>query len=227
LEEARFVAMFRTIGVKVWQEESEGKQFRVSQYGGHYGSAIDGVLLGIPEMPEEPVLAEMKTHNAKYFKKLAGEKNREGDVVVAPEGVKKAKLEHYVQMQQYMGYFKLAWGLYCAVCKDTDELYFELVPYDPDCDEHFKHRAQRIIFAAEAPPKISNNESFWKCKYCDERRVCHFGDAPELNCRTCAAATPQTDGTWYCKTHSAILDKSRQLSGCSDWQMHTGIHNGS
>lgn len=223
LEEARFVAMFRTIDCQVWQEESKGKQFRISMYGGHYGSAIDGVLLGIPEMPTVPILAEMKTHNLKSFKKLAGEKDREGNVVTPPEGVKKAKIEHYVQMQQYMGYYKLTHGLYCAVCKDTDELYFEIVAYDPECDTFFKERSYKIIFAKEAPPKLSNNESFWKCKFCDERRLCHFGDAPDMNCRTCAAAQPREDGTWYCSTHNAILDKGRQLSGCQDWQLHPGL----
>lgn len=224
LEEARFVAMFRTIDVKVWQEESEGKQFRLSLFGGHYGSAIDGVLLGIPELPDIPILGEMKTHNDKSFKKVAGELDRLGNVVIPAPGVKVGKLEHYVQMQQYMGYYKLLYGLYCAANKNTDELYFEIVKYDPECDKHFRERSYKIIFAREAPPRISENESFWKCKYCDERRVCHFGDAPDFNCRSCAASRPNDDGTWTCSTHGdAVLDKARQLVGCPDWQKHPGF----
>lgn len=222
LEEARFVAMLRCIGAKVWQAESDGKQFRVQLYGGHYGSAIDGVVLGIPEMPDIPLLAEMKTHNDKSFKKLAGEVDKQGNVT-PPDGVQKSKLEHYVQMQQYMGYYKLSWGLYCAVNKNTDDLYFEIIKYDPSVDEAYRERSHRIIFTREAPPRLSENSSFWKCKYCDERRICHFQAVPDLNCRTCAASQPLEDGNWYCVTHDAKIDKERQLSACPDWQKHPDL----
>jgi hypothetical protein len=220
LEEARFVAMLRTIGVEIWREETPGQQFRVSLFGGHYGSAIDGVARGIPDMPEIPVLTEFKTHNDKSFKKLAGEKDSDGQYVIWPQGVQKSKVEHYAQVQQYMGYYKLEWALYGAVNKDTDELYFELVPYDRGIDEGYKQRSHRIMWAKEAPARISSNPSFWKCRYCNERKVCHYAATPALNCRTCAASRPVEDGTWWCDTHSCVLDKTRQLSGCPDWQEH-------
>lgn len=220
LEEARFAAMLMTIGCQLWREEAPGKQFRVSYFGGHYGSAIDGVVQGIPEMPEEAMLTEFKTHGSKSFKKLAGELDSEGNYIKPPQGVQVAKNEHYVQMQQYMGYYKLRFGLYGAVNKDTDELYWEIVEYDPAVDEACKERSRRIIFAKEIPPKISENVSFWMCKYCDVRRICHYGDAPDFNCRTCAAAQPREDGNWYCSTHETVIDKTRQLSGCPDWQHH-------
>jgi len=210
--------MLRTIGCEVWREEGPNKQFRVTLYGGHYGSAIDGVVLGIPEMPTVPLLAEFKTHNEKSFRKLAG---GEG---VPPQGVQKAKLEHYVQMQQYTGYYNLSHALYGAVNKDTDELYFEIVPYDKACDEHFRDRSHKIMWAREAPPKISPNPTFGKCRFCDERRVCHYDATPAFNCRTCAASRPLDDGTWWCDTHQATLDKQRQLAGCPDWQQHHSFH---
>jgi len=220
LEEARFVAMLRTIGCELWREEAPGKQFRVSLYGGHYGSAIDGVVLGIPEMPTVPLLAEFKTHNDKSFKKLAGEKDSSGQILVPAAGVRKAKVEHYAQMQQYIGYYKLEAGLYGAVNKDTDELYFEIVPYDRPTDEGYRERSHRIMWANEAPTRISPNPTFWKCRFCDQRRVCHYDATPAFNCRTCAASRPLDDGTWWCNTHQATLDKKRQLSGCPDWQQH-------
>jgi len=221
LEEARFAAMFLAAGIQVWREEAPGKQFRVSYFGGHYGSAIDGVGLGFPEMPNENMLCEMKTHNKKSFAKLAGEKDSDGNYVKFPEGVKVAKPEHHVQMQQYMGYYKLKYAMYCAACKDSDDLYFEIVPYEQKVDEGYRNRSHQIIFAKEAPPKITTNASFWRCKYCDQRRVCHFGETPDFNCRTCAASYPTEDGNWRCSTHDhAIIDKTRQLTGCPDWQQH-------
>jgi len=221
LEEARFAACLMVIGCELWRMEAPGKQFRVSYWGGHYGSAIDGVVKGIPEMPDEHMLTEMKTHNNKNFVKLAGEKDSQGNWVKFPEGVKKTKIEHWVQMQQYMKYYRLRYALYCAVNKDNDELYFEIVALDETAAEGWRERSRRIIFATEAPDRISTNASFWRCKYCDERRVCHFGTAPDFNCRTCAASYPKDDGNWYCSTHGhAIIDKERQLTGCPDWQQH-------
>lgn len=220
LEEARFVAMLRTIGCEVWRQAAPGQQFRVSLYGGHYGSAIDAVIKGIPDLPGIPILGEFKTHNEKNFRKLAGEKDSNGQTVVPPMGVRKAKIEHYAQMQQYMGYYQFEWGLYGAVNKNTDELYFELVPYVYTEDNGWRERSRRIIWAKEAPQRISPNPVFWKCRFCDERKVCHYNATPAFNCRTCAASRPLEDGTWWCDTHSAVLDKARQLSGCPDWQEH-------
>lgn len=222
LEEARFAAMLLGAGFELWREEAPGKQFRVSYYGGHYGSAIDAVICGIPEMPNVNLLAEMKTHNDKSFKKLAGEKDSEGKYIKEPEGVAVAKPEHYVQMQQYMGYYKLEWALYCAVNKNTDELYFEIIKYVPKVDTGYRERSYRIMFAKEAPPKLSTNASFWKCKYCDEKRVCHYNAVPDFNCRTCAASYPTEDGNWHCATHDGvIIDKERQLQGCPEWAQHS------
>lgn len=225
LEEARFAAMLMAAGVQLWRMEAPGKQFRVSYFGGHYGSAIDGVAVGFPEMPTVNMLTEMKTHNAKSFAKLAGERDSEGNVVKPPAGVKEAKLEHYVQMVQYQQYYKLDYGMYCAVNKDTDELYFEIVPSDDKLADAYRERSRRIIFAREAPPKLSTNASFWRCKYCDQKRVCHFNAEPDFNCRTCAAAYPTEDGNWRCSTHDhAIIDKSRQLVGCPEYAKHSSFN---
>lgn len=226
LEEARFAAMFIAAGIQLWREEAPGQQFRVSYFGGHYGSAIDGVGRGFPEMPQENMLTEMKTHNKKSFTKLAGEKDSEGNWVKPPEGVKKTKPEHYAQMMQYGRYYGLRYAMYCAVCKDDDELYFEIVPIVAQVADAYIERSRRIIFAKEAPPKISTNASFWRCKYCDHRRVCHFNAVPDFNCRTCAAAYPTDDGNWHCATHGhAIIDKERQLTGCPEWAQHSSFQS--
>lgn len=226
LEEARFAACLIVAGCELWRMEAPGKQFRVSYYGGHYGSAIDGVVKGVFEMPEVNMLCEMKTHNDKSFKKLAGEKDGMGNVVTPPAGVKIAKPEHWVQMAQYMEYYGLSHGLYCAVNKNTDELYFEIVEASKQVADGYKERSRRIIFAKEAPPKVSENVSFWRCKYCDENRVCQYNAAPDFNCRTCFAAYPTEDGNWHCATHGhAIIDKERQLTGCPDWQQHPSFQS--
>lgn len=223
LEEARFVAMLRTIDVTVYQADGQGKQFRVSLAGGHYGSAIDGVGVGLPEMPTEPCLLEFKTHNEKSFRKLAGEKNSSGGWAKPPQGVLKSKPEHYAQMQQYMEFFNLRWALYMAVNKNTDEIWAEYIEFKPPVAQYWRERSIKIIFQKTPPPRISNDSQYWKCEYCDKRDICHMDGKPDINCRTCANSEPTVDGKWYCRQYGIILTKEQQLSGCAEWAKHHGL----
>ena len=116
MEEARFIALLLASGIKVFQQNAEGKQFRISSLGGHFGGSGDGVAVGIPDIPEDAAcLLEFKTHSDASFKKLQ------------KEGVYKAKPEHYVQMQMYMNKMKLNYGLYLAVNKNNNSIHGEIV----------------------------------------------------------------------------------------------------
>lgn len=214
LEEARFVAMLRAAGVELFQADDRGKQYRVSLYGGHYGSAIDGVALNVPDLPDPkmPALTEFKTHNEKSFNHLLA------------KGLFISKPKHYTQMQQYMGYWKLTVGLYLAVCKNDDRLYGELIEYDPDHDRYYRERSAGIIFSKRVPPKFSDNPSTFECKFCDHRVRCHYdmGDTAR-NCRTCQHSTPTADGQWVCEYTGEILDKAAQEAGCDDYTKHQDL----
>lgn len=214
LEEARFVAIMRTIGCTLYQADENQKQYRVSYFGGHYGSAIDGVVIGIPDLPDPsmPALAEFKTHGEKSF------------VSLQSKGLFAAHKKHYIQMQQYMGYYKLNVGLYLAVNKNTDELYAELIEYDPDWDQYSVNRSKQIIFAKVAPPRYSDRPSDFECRYCDHKMLCHYGQSESgRNCRTCQQSVPLEDGTWACGGTGEILDKQAQLAGCQHWLKHPDV----
>lgn len=214
LEEARFVALLRMIGCEVFQVDKNGKQFRISYFGGHYGSAIDGVLKGCPDVPDQAIMCEMKTYNDKNFKKLQ------------KSGVQDAKPEHYTQMNQYCKYYKLPACLYIAVNKNDDELYAEIVWFDKENADQYVDRAERIVFATEPPPKINPSSAFWTCKFCDFREICHKGAGTERNCRTCKFSEALPDGTWACRQpnlNSPILDKQAQFKGCNLWDQIPGM----
>lgn len=202
LEEPRLVAMLQTIGCQVWCQDEQGNQFRISDVGGHFGSAVDAVLLGCPDLPGEPILGEFKTHNDKSFKKLIA------------SGVKVAKPEHFVQMQIYMNKLQLRFALYLAVNKNDDTLYGEIISYESAVAQSYLDRAHRIILSHGIPDRINESSGFFKCKFCDFNRICHIGDNPVSNCRTCAASVARPDGSWVCTTHNVQLDKTRQLYGC-------------
>jgi hypothetical protein len=244
LEEARFIALLLTIGCTVIQQDENGRQFKISELGGHYGGSGDGMADGIPDLsPTTRALTEFKTHNDKSFKKLAGD--NWGDVhaaIVADkplpkfegEGVRAAKFEHYVQMQQYMRKMGLGVGVYFAVNKNDDHIYAEVIPLDAELADKFTHRAIQIVPMRDPPKRVNESPSWFKCKFCDHRAVCHYGAPPERNCRTCEWSVPREDGLWWCENkerqmkmlfgpspgvsnegENFSLSKQRQLEGCS------------
>jgi ribosomal protein S27E len=216
LEEPRMIAMLLTIGCQVWQVDANGKQFRVDGHRGHFGGSLDGVVLGIPEAPDQPVLAEFKTHGEKSFLKLQG------------EGVMKAKWEHFVQMQIYMGKNNLQLAIYMAVNKNTDELHAELVQFDQREYDRALARSVAIIEAVEPPPKLNPSPGFFKCKCCDHHKVCHLGAAPAVTCRSCVHSRVEDDGCWRCSEPMADaaygdvidLDSTAQRAACDSYSLN-------
>jgi hypothetical protein len=225
LEEARFIACLLTIGVQVWQQDENGKQFRISDVGGHLGGSGDGVCMGVPDLaPDTPCLLEFKTHNDASFKKLLA------------QGVRGAKLEHYVQMNIYMRKMGLPIALYGAVNKNDDSLYMELVMLDTSMADQFLERGKTIILSQVPPKRISESPGWFACKWCDHRPTCHkLGGRMEANCRTCKYSKPNpADGQWYCENvvvraasvttnqHGHPLTEGEQLAGCSHYEAIDG-----
>ena len=219
LEEARFIAMLLAIGVTVYQQDENGNQYRISGSAGHYGGSGDGIGVNIPDIPPGVAsVLEFKTHNDASFKTLV------------KEGVRSAKFEHYVQMQQYMRKMQLTIALYMAVNKNNDELYAEIVPLDVATADVFIDRADKIIWMVNAPEKIGKPPSAgnYDCKWCDHRPVCHLKAAPAVNCRTCRFGfpTPNGDAEWVCTNAlnapvtPVQIDKARQLTGCNHYTKH-------
>jgi len=235
MEEARFIALLLMIGCEVYQQDENGKQFRISHEAGHIGGSGDGVVIGLPDLPPgTAVLIEAKTHNDKSFKDLAGDNwqkyidhfidpNNNPPVPFKGKGVHEAKLEHYVQSNIYMTKMGLGATLYLAVNKNTDELYAELIPANPESAARFLDRGSQLVRMELPPEKINASPGFWKCRFCDHRPVCHLKQAPDRNCRTCEFSKPNAeDKGWSCAIHGAI-DVPTQLKGCTDYQVKPGF----
>ncbi len=215
-EEARFVGYLRDAGMTIWEKDENGKQFRVGDCEGHFGGSLDGVGRGCPDLPaDEPFLLEFKTHGEKSFKKLT------------EDGLLSSKWAHYVQMQIYMGKMGFSHGLYCAVNKNTDELYFELVAFNDAEYQRGLKRAQTIIFSVRPPERLSESPSYMECKFCHLHDLCHFGGVtPERNCRTCRFSKVGGDGLWVCghptlgkaRPDKGWLDEAAQRAGCDHYQ---------
>lgn len=195
LEEPRMVALLMLIGCEVWQVDKNGKQFRIGGHRGHFGGSLDAVVRGIPDLPpDQACLSEFKTHNDKSFAKLIS------------EGVMSAKWEHFIQQQIYMGKNGLNWSLYLAVNKNNDELHGELVQFDPIIYGKYLERSVATIDEVTPPPRISESPSWFKCKFCDHKALCHeVKTVPARNCRTCLHSRVEDAGAWICTNPLATV----------------------
>lgn len=209
LAEPRFVADLRAIGATVYDvNPADGKQFGFVDHGGHARGHMDGAVQGIPGGGKKWHVAEFKTHSAKSFATLK------------KDGVKKAKPEHFAQMQWYMGKSGMDRALYLAVNKDTDELYSERLEFDKVAFEQIQAKFDSIIFATEPPAKISNDPKFYLCNWCNFNGVCHGHQVPAVSCRSCVHSTPErtpeTAGRWSCAKAGpdSSIPVAVQRAGC-------------
>jgi hypothetical protein len=222
-EERRFVRWLEGAGFEVREiDPVTKKQFRIVGCKGHFGGSLDSMMkppakYGIPE--EYMIwLGEFKTHNEKSFAKLAGKEPKDKSRPrMGGQGVKLAKPQHYKQMCSYGRAYQFRYGLYCAVNKNTDELYFEIVQLDWNQADDLFRKAESIIFSPRQPQKIAMTEAFFDCKYCAYAGICHRGEVPTKNCRSCKSAEPVDGGQWFCHRHSAIIPDSLIGSGCDSW----------
>jgi hypothetical protein len=193
------------------------KQWNFADVGGHFAGSTDGMAMNprdnlrqFPAIPPDTWFGlEFKTYNAKSFEKLA-----------AAREVRAVKPEHYSQMQVYMHYMGLPLCLYMAVCKNDDQLYDEVVSYDPAEAQRCIERARVGVAARQLPRRLHENSTHFDCKYCDYKGPCHFGEDLLKSCRTCRHVAPVTEGTnadWYCTMWSATIPKAAVKLGCDRW----------
>lgn len=196
VEEYRFLYLLRGIGFTVFERDEDGKQFKVTDFGGHLSGSMDGVgkapkkfwLKGFKAIA---FLLEFKSYNDKRFATLQKDK------------VKKSDPKYWTQCQGYMGYNDLEGCLFCAVNKNDDELYFEWVPFDKYAFKRIVGSAEDILSADTPPARIEfAGPSFWKCKNskfkCDFYDICFKGAAAIKSCRSCKFAVPAEDSKWSC-----------------------------
>ena len=211
-EEGPLVEDLRNAGVTVLDADPRtGKQFNFSVLGGHVGGSMDGAGQGFVESDKWHLL-EFKTANDKSFKQIA------------KQGVEKAKPEHFAQMQLYMHWSgnnketRLERAMYIVVNKNDDSIYMERLKYDSSVARNYEERAKSVVDSPEPLERISNDPSWYQCKFCPAANICHQKKLPVVSCRTCVHATPEMDGEgrWSCSKLSKDLTVEEQRAGCDE-----------
>lgn len=208
-EENTFTKELTRAGVLVHDTKpGTNEQYRFSDISGHVGGSMDGWGNGFAETDEYCVI-EYKTHSDKSFKTLQS------------QGVQSAKPLHYAQMQLYMywsathnGGNGMKKAFYLAVNKNDDELYSEFVDFDKNFAESLIEKAKRIVTANRAPARMTEDPSFYLCKWCEFSGTCHNDTIGAVNCRTCVHSTPIHEGKWKCEKNKQPLDEQRQRAAC-------------
>ena len=166
------IRWLRLAGFDLYTRRKEGGQFGFSVADGRIQGHLDGVIASAPaELGLAfPMLWECKTMNDKHWR----------DTV--KKGVAVTKPVYAAQIATYQAYMEPAIpgisanpALFTAINKDTEELWFELVPFDAALAQRMSDRAVKVIQATEAGeqlPRIATEPGFHECKYCAWTQRC-------------------------------------------------------
>lgn len=164
--EAVAIDWLRSAGFDLRTEKADGQQFGFSVAKGRIQGHIDGVFVAGPDFMQYPALWEMKTMNAKHWKACLN------------QGVKTTKPIYYAQIQIYQAYMQLTDNpaLFTAMNKDTQELYFELVDFNPAKAQEISDRGVMVLQACDEGtllPRLHSDPSHFECKWCNWTDRCH------------------------------------------------------
>ena len=112
-------------------------------------------------------------------------------------------------MCQYGYKYKIKYGIYLIENKNDSDITVQVVELDWELGHHLENKAFDIIEAKSPPHKISQQPSYYECKYCNFQDICHFGEAVEENCRSCKNSSPVERGEWFCSKYSTIIPKDQ------------------
>lgn len=179
---------------------SRFEQWNFKALDGHISAFLDGIA-SHPEFTEgASVLLECKSYNKRRFGEL-----------IRHKAVKAADYEYYVQICCYMEAYNLPYCIFFCVCKDDAEIYVEVVPRDPDAANRAMRIATTVKDSRARPSRIAETSAYKACKMCDYVGVCHLGEKPLRNCRSCVNAVPIAGGKFGCAAFNDVIPNEKHM----------------
>lgn len=208
LEEDVVLQDLKRVGIEV-----SFQQFEIADDTGHFRGHIDGLIREIKFLDlRKRILLEVKTMNDKNFKQY-----------------KKLKLQasnpgYYAQINHYMHHIKAEICLFIVTNKNNEERAYDWYEYDDQNYRDHARRARNILMFDKVPEKIGG-PTWFICKMCRAKSVCHF-DAPlKQHCRTCQHVEIHNAGQWKCSFHNEWLTIQKQRVGCEHWSRSEAFDN--
>ena len=166
------IRWLRLAGFELYNQKANGGQFGFSVAGGRIQGHVDGIISAAPVEfgLTFPMLFECKTMNDKSWRETV------------KHGVAAAKPIYAAQMAVYQAYMEGEIegisrnpALFTAINKDTQEIWFEPVPFDAGLAQKMSDRAVKIIQTTEAGellPRSFMEASHYECKFCPWQDRC-------------------------------------------------------
>lgn len=156
-------------GIELWTHDEYGKQYGFNDLDGKFKGHVDGVIRGLLQAPKTLHIWENKSCAEKKWNEFQAAKAKFGEKNTLINWNK----EYYAAAQCYMHYFQIDrhyLTIARAGARDIDSCRTE---YDGTFAERMKHRAEDIVYAREAPKRISDKPDFYLCRFCNHSKVCH------------------------------------------------------
>ena len=208
-----------TPGITLKPVGKDGRQWAVTALSGHLRGHLDGLIKGLLESPKTWHVYEVKATNEAKFRKLDRLKIKHGE----KKALEQWDWVYFTQAQLYMGLTKLKRHFTVVCTPGGRDMTSVRTEFQKDVFDEALAKATDIIQADELPPRISEDEEFYLCRWCQFSDLCHGGKTAKMNCRTCAHSTavmnPETAdtkefGTWRCEFHDKTLGFKEQRKGC-------------
>ena len=181
-------------------------QFTVVGPYGHVKGHIDGIVQYVPGYGDEKMLLEIKTMNHKRF------------IDYRNKGLRETNPGYYSQIMSYMGKLNLKKCLYIVTNKNDEARDYQIIDYDEDEFNRIESVATGVLFSDKPPEKIGG-KTWMTCKYCDAKQICHYGQAPAKNCRTCEYIAIEEHGKWSCEKTGQNISSDEQLTNCKEYEL--------
>jgi hypothetical protein len=199
-------------GIELHTHDQDGGQFGFYDLGGHLSGHMDGAVLGLLQAPKTWHVWEHKQVDEKKQRALEKAKRELGE---------KAALAawdetYHAQAQLYMHFSGMTRHYLTCSTPGGRHTVGVRTDYHAPAAWRLLKRAERIVRAAEPPPRISDDPDFYICRWCDHREICHEGKVAAVSCRSCVHATPELDGDrrWSCARWKKGLSPAEQRDGC-------------
>ncbi len=155
-------------GVELITHDENGRQIGFSDLEGKYKGHWDGLIIGIPQAPKTMHVWEHKVKNEKYYEALAKLKDKLDEKEVLQEW----DYNYYCQAVTYMHYSGTT-RHYMTVAKAGSRAFQSIrTNENPKLAIMLREKAERISKYTTPPCGISENPSFYKCKWCDFSEHC-------------------------------------------------------
>lgn len=216
LEEARVIRDLKEIGTECFRRDENGekveifghvgeKQEELHGIAGHSKGHPDGRCIGVVEAPKTEHTLEIKTMGDKYWKQFQD------------NGISISHPVYHCQVQRYMDLMGTTRTLLISRNKNTEETAVERIKLDKIKVQEVVAKETHILMS-ELPPKAAYSKTHWKCKTCNHAPVCHEGQAPLKNCRTCKHLDVEDGGVFSCAlSNGKHLSLERQIKGCDHY----------